>query len=306
MKKLPFFFGLLMIVLMGGGGARAQELLEVELVASEAAVASESDRVNLVPEETRQTIQETKDQDLTETISTKTDDLTLLVEEQELGPLSWHNFLRHQIRTAISHGLPTNIIVILLIFPLVAAIIAFSRHVIGLKGFGIYAPAVLSVVFVSTGVRLGILLFIVVIGCAMLMRALIKRFSLPHLPKTALILWGVSTLVLVILLVAANFSWDMLLKLGIFPLLVIILLSENFMSTELFSSQTQALKLTVETVTMAAVCAMLISSNYLQSIVILNPELTLITTCLIDVLIGRFTGLRLLEYVRFHKLMKKD
>jgi hypothetical protein len=289
---------------------RAQDLAtdSAFLTASDSAeVASASAPVSsLVTPEKKQDLQEAKDKDLTETTSTKTDELTLLVDNQQLGGKSWHNFLRYAIRSAISHGLPANVIVILLMFPLVASIIAFSRHVIGLRGFGIYAPAVLSVVFVSTGVRVGILLFAGVIICAILMRIIIKKFTLPHLPKTALILWGVSTLVLGLLILAARFDLSMLLKLGVFPVLVVILLSENFMETELFSTQAQAIRLTLETIIVAAVCAMIISSTYLQGIVILNPELTLIATCLADVLIGRFTGLRLLEYVRFSQLAKKN
>lgn len=276
-----------------------QQTLDDE--ASQAAIASSSTLVN---PEVKQTIQEKKEQDLTETTGKKTDSLTQYVEDNAATELNWYNWLQFAVRQAISHGLPANIIVLLIMFPLVACLIAFSRHVIGLRGFGIYAPAVLSVAFVSTGIDLGVVVFVIVVFLAILFRNLLKKASLPYLPKTALLLWGTSIGVLVLLLGASLADWQFFLKISIFPLLIIILLSENFMETQLISNSKEALKLTVETILTAIVCALLISNETLQKLVILNPGLTLGLTALANVLIGKFTGLRFLEYLRFKSLLK--
>ena len=47
-----------------------------------------------------------------------------------------------------------------MLFPFIAAIIAGLRHIVGIRGFGIFLPAVLSVVFVSTGTTAGLVLFL--------------------------------------------------------------------------------------------------------------------------------------------------
>jgi len=43
--------------------------------------------------------------------------------------------------------------------PAATALIAASRHLIGLRGFGIFLPAALSVSFVAIGPLLGIVVF---------------------------------------------------------------------------------------------------------------------------------------------------
>ncbi len=88
--------------------------------------------------------------------------LESVLYEHPPKPLAITNFLQHAIRQAIQRGVSANTIVLILLFPLVAAIIAASRQIIGIGGFGIFLPAVLSVVFVSTGIVEGLLLFITI------------------------------------------------------------------------------------------------------------------------------------------------
>lgn len=270
----------------------------------EATLSAEASLSATASDSTKLAIQEKKDQDLTETVSQASDDLATFIQNQTPIELKWYNFLQYYIRSAIQNGLPANIVVLVLMFPLVASLIAFARHVIGLRGFGIYAPAVLSVAFVSTGIPLGIMMFIFVILVAAMIRKLNNKLNLPYLPKTALLLWGISIAVLALLIVAGNFDLTFLMKISIFPLLIIILLSENFMETQLFSNQGEAFRLTLETIIIAILGALLISSQAIQRIVILNPEITLIAIGLIDVLIGSFTGLRLMELWRFRNVAK--
>ena len=265
--------------------------------ASSSASASESARV---------AIQEKREQDVTEVGSQASDSLAAFVKERR-GPIEkkWYNFIQYYTFRAIGQGLPANMVVLVIMFPLVASLIAFARHVIGLRGFGIYAPAVLSVAFVSTGIFRGIIMFIFIILAAVFIRKMTSRLNLPYLPKTALLLWGISIAVLALLVLAGNFDPTFFMRISIFPLLIIILLSENFMETELFSNRGEAVRLTIETLILAIICALIISSVALQKIVILNPEITLIITCIINIAIGRYTGLRLLEFWRFRSVNKK-
>ncbi|MBQ6154896.1 hypothetical protein IJI99_03430, partial [bacterium] len=83
-------------------------------------------------------------------------------------------------------------------------------------------------------------------------------------------------------------------------------LSDIFTSTHLISSTTEAIRLTVETMLLATVAALIIGNNSVQQFVIVNPELTIIVTLIIDILIGRYNGLRFMELFRFKALIKKD
>src|SRR3990172_10122694 len=85
--------------------------------------------------------------------------LEKLLEEQKLGPIWPANPVKYAIRGAVAAGVPANTIVLLLLLPIVAFVIALTRNIIGIRGFGIFLPAALSVVFVATGPIIGIGLF---------------------------------------------------------------------------------------------------------------------------------------------------
>ena len=277
--------------------------LEVE-ESTDSALATDSAEAS-PSAEVVQKIQEKKDQDITETTSKQRSKLFALLEDNPPGPLSWHNFMQHGLRQAVLNGLAANIVVLILLFPIITSIIAASRHLIGLKGFGVYAPAVLSVAFVSTGIITGLSMFITVLVTALISRAAVKKLRLQYLPRTAMLLWGVSVAVLVLLAATSIFGLTTFLTINIFPLLIIMLLSENFMETQLMSSQSQAVRLTLETVLIAIVCSLLISLDSVQTFVLLNPELTIATVALFNVIVGKYSGLRFLEYFRFRSIIER-
>lgn len=242
--------------------------------------------------------------DITETVSPKKDRLTALLDENPPGDLNWTNFMQHAIRRATNNGLPANIVVLIILFPIIASIIAASRHLIGLQGFGVYIPAVLSVAFVSTGITTGIVMFATVLLAATFFRTVFKQMHLQYLPRTALLLWGVSLTTLALLLLTAIFGFSGFLSLNIFPLLIIMLLTENFMETQLMTGRAQTIQLTLETLFIAIVCSLIISNDVMQRTVLLRPELTFALVAAFNLLIGKYTGLRLLEYIRFRSLLE--
>ncbi len=273
--------------------------------ATDAATATDEAEQATASATLEQIVQQKQDADITETAGEQRSKLARYLDENPPGPLSWHNFLQHAIYGAVANGLPANIVVLIILFPVITSIIAASRHLIGLKGFGIYVPAVLSVAFVSTGIGTGMIIFLTVLTAALLFRNLVKRLKLQYLPRAAMLLWGVSVAVLLLIVFAANTGISVLLTLNIFPLLIIMLISENFIETQLMSSQSQAVRLTLETIIIAIICSLVISSEDLQRIVIINPELTILAVAGINILVGKYSGLRLLEYLRFGPLLER-
>ncbi|HYD35867.1 MAG TPA: 7TM domain-containing protein [Vitreimonas sp.] len=249
--------------------------------------------------------EERRNQDITESTGERKSSLAAYLESHPISPLSWHNFLQHSIRRSINNGLPANVLVLILLFPVITSLIAVSRHVIGLKGFGIYTPAVLAVAFVSTGILTGIVLFGVILIAVVIFRPLVKRLELQYLPRTALLLWGVSLFTLLFLVASSLLQTQLFLGISIFPLLIMMLLTENFMETQLTSSQSQAFQLTAETLLIATICSLLVGSEMVQQWVILNPEITIIAVAVFNIIVGHYTGLRLMEYIRFRPLLNE-
>ena len=246
-----------------------------------------------------------KDRDITESGGKQKGELVALLDNTPIQPLAWYNFLQHAIRNAVTKGVPANTIVLILLFPVITAIIAGSRHVIGLRGFGVYTPAVLSVAFVSTGIVSGVILFLVVLAAALLSKKVIQKLRLQYLPRTAMLMWSVSIAIFAFLLLAGEFGMTALYSMSIFTILIIMLLTENFMETQLASSQSEAIQLTLETLILAIFATFIIGSREIQSLVILHPELALLAVAVSNLIVGRYNGLRLLEYFRFRSLLEK-
>lgn len=78
------------------------------------------------------------------------------------------------------------------------------------------------------------------------------------------------------------------------------------MSTQLFSSQKEALSITLETLLIALICAGFISLDFVQQFVLLRPELTILGVAGANILIGKHTGLRILEKVRFSSIIQEE
>ena len=220
------------------------------------------------------------------------------------GPLSPTNFIQVAIRHAVARGVPANTIVLMILFPLIAALVAFARHVIGLQGFGIFTPAVVSVAFLATGVTVGVLLFAAILTIATLARVILKRLKLPSMPRMALLIWFVSLGILAMMLISPTIRLEGLVAINIFPILLLVLLAETFTEVQITRTFRSALELTLETLFLAPLSFFVLSIESLQEWVLVHPETTILAIALLDILIGRYTGLRLLERWRFREILK--
>lgn len=217
--------------------------------------------------------------------------------------LSWTNPLQYLIWRAMERGVPATTLVLVLAFPMAAAIIAASRHLIGLRGFGIFIPAVLAVALVASGIGSGLVLFGAILMMATIGRLVVKRLGLQYLPRMALLLWFVSLGVFGVVAVAPDLGWGKTTAMGIFPVLIMILLTESFMEVQMTKSIRSAVDVTVETMVLALMAAGILSLNLVQRLVLLYPEITVISVAVFDLFMGKYVGLRLKEYVRFKRLV---
>jgi len=207
-------------------------------------------------------------------------------------------FVKHAIENSIVSGVPENTIVLLLLLPIVATVIAGIRQIVGIRGFGIFLPAALSITFVAIGPILGILLFLAIVAISTVVRFVTRKFKLKlqYLPRMALILWFVSLGVLGII-----FTTN--INVSIFPVLILTLLVEDFTKIQLGKSVKTAIGITYQTLILALVSYLLLTYVPFQKMVLNNPEISLLGTLVIDIILGKYLGLRFTEYYRFRKLI---
>ncbi len=112
--------------------ATAEATLSAEVATPSAEVEEASPSAKV-----EEKIQEKTQKDITETTGEVKSKLAQYLDENPLEPLNPFNFVQHAIRRAVDAGVPANMLVLLLLFPIVASFIAISRHILGLRGCGV-------------------------------------------------------------------------------------------------------------------------------------------------------------------------
>lgn len=204
----------------------------------------------------------------------------------------------------VNQGVPQETVVLLLMLPIVATIIAFARQIIGIKGFGIYTPLILSFAFLSTGLKYGLLFFITILSVGTLARFLVKRSRLLYLPRIAIVLALVALAILTIFWLGAYTDRKGLIAASVFAILIMITLVEKFIAAQIERGARKAIILTTETLVLSIICYWVASWLWLQNVVFLYPVWIFLIAIVINIFLGRWTGLRFYEYFRFRELIK--
>ena len=226
------------------------------------------------------------------------DRLQVALEGQNISARHWA-LAGRAIRWAIARGVSANTVVLLLMLPLVASLVALLHYLFGITGYGIFTPAMVAVAFLATGVTGGLALFATILVITALATVMLRKVRLHFWPRRSLVLLAVCLGTGVAMAVSSYFGFLSLANISIFPVLILILVTEEFVRTQLVKSKNQAKTLAIGTLIMAILGASLMSWQRLQVLVILYPEGILLATILLNMLTGRYHGMRLSEIKKF-------
>ena len=243
--------------------------------------------------------------DITEKTEEVVEPLKKLLGEQILGTVWPFNPIKYAIRGAVDAGVPPNTIVLLLLLPGIAALIAATRHLVGIRGFGIFLPAALAIVFVATGPIVGIGLFLVIVVISTGARIALRRLKikLQYLPRMSFILYLVVLGILAVLFAAPLIGQSSLANVSIFPVLFLVLLAEDFSRVQIGKSAKVAVNLATETLILSLLSYVFLTLVSVQKFALLQPEIYILLVAAVDLLMGKYVGLRLMELWRFRKLI---
>ncbi|OGI29414.1 MAG: hypothetical protein A2288_03790 [Candidatus Moranbacteria bacterium RIFOXYA12_FULL_44_15] len=204
----------------------------------------------------------------------------------------------------LQEGVPLETVILILMLPIIATFIAFLRQVVGIKAFGIYTPLIVTFAFLATnGLKYGIAVFISVILTGMLMRFALRPFRLLYLPRVAIMLTAVAILILGVLVVGGGMKRTGLASVSIFPILIMITIVEKFITVQIEKGDRMAIILALETLGISIVGYFIASSNFLIQFLAHYPW-AILATIPINIVLGKWTGLRLTEYWRFKEVIK--
>lgn len=265
-----------------------------EITASNSATASESAKE-------AEEISKIKQQDVTRPEGPEDDQALRLFKQRPAEKLTTTNIMAFLVQASVRSGVPSRTIILILLLPMLATIIAFIRHVIGLPSIGMLVPVALSITLLSTGITAGLILLATIIFGSTFARILLKKVRIMQLPKMALSMFIVSFFLFFTLTVSAMGGILVVKQLSIFPVLLLILLSEQIIAVQQERSVQEMLIISMVTFAIGILGFLLLSSNYLRNTILLYPEYILVLIPL-NIVIGRYFGLRLMEYFRFSSI----
>jgi hypothetical protein len=192
----------------------------------------------------------------------------------------------------------------ILLIPLGALVLSLARNIIGIPTFGIFTPILLSLFFKETSFGFGMLFFTVVVTIGIFERYVLDKFYLLAVPRLSIIL----TLIIMLMLGYSFYNADITSisqkHLSFFPIVIVTLIIErlSIMITE------EGLLNTFKTLLGTLVIVILVYSLYfistLEIFLFTNPEL-LISIIGLQILVGKYKGYRLSEFIRFRDLVKQ-
>lgn len=215
------------------------------------------------------------------------------------------SLLHPLVQFSLDQGIPLETLRFLLLLPFVVTLIAFFRQIVGIKAFGIYTPTLIVFSFLEIGLKYGIAIYVSVILISTLVRFVLKRFRLLSLSRIAITLTIVSFALFFLLLFGASIQRTGFATVSIVPLIIMIVLSEKFISTQMEKNTKIAILISIQTLIISILTLYLVQAPTLTKILFAYPWVILVTMPL-NFFFGRWTGLRLNEYFRFRSLLKNS
>jgi transglutaminase-like putative cysteine protease len=215
----------------------------------------------------------------------------------------WRRPLARMWTRVVRAEVPLGALTLILVLPLIASIVVVARIVVGVETFGMFGPVIVSLAFLTTGLWWGTLIFVVVVGLGVALRVALQRLRLQAVARLAILITLVAAVMAGLTLVGATLGIGPLLNISIFPMVIMSNVIENFAASQVELGTRQAVAITLTTLCLSIVCYLAVDGAGLQSLVLAFPEL-LLGAVAFDVLLGKWRGLRLLEYARFARLAR--
>lgn len=215
------------------------------------------------------------------------------------------NTVRKLMAMAVANGVEPETVVLLVLLPLTATGVSLWHYLVGLSGYGIFMPTMVAITFLVTGISEGVILLVIILLISVLGGSAIKKMKLHFWPARALGLLLISLAVLILMAFSSSLWFD-IGQISIFPVLMMIMLSEEFVRTQLVKSKAEAVKLTVGTLVLAIFGGVIMRLWWVREATLLYPELMIVLMTAINWWIGNYRGMRLVEIGRFGKAIRSE
>ena len=192
----------------------------------------------------------------------------------------------------------------ILLIPLGTLVLSLARNIIGIPTFGVFTPILLTLFFKETSFGFGLLFFFVVILVGIGERYVLDKFYLLAVPRLSIMLTLVIGLMLIYTVFAADISVVSQKHLAFFPIVIVTTNIERLSIMLAEDGLINTLKTMIGTLVISILGFLLYTIPALEMFMFTNPEL-LLTIIGFLILIGKYKGYRLSEFLRFRDLVRQ-
>ncbi|MEO0369392.1 MAG: sugar-transfer associated ATP-grasp domain-containing protein [Pseudomonadota bacterium] len=204
---------------------------------------------------------------------------------------------------ADSLGLSAQATLLILLLPLAALLISFARNVVGVNTFGVFMPMLVALACVNLGLLVGVSAFLAVLLVGFGALLALKPLRLLKIPRLAAVVTIINS-VLILGLVALHQLTDVQLSLlSLYPIIIWSFVADRLSDLVEEREWRTLLAQSLGTLVLVLVCYLCFKSVLLQSLIGTFPQLLLIILAA-QIYVGKWTGIRLSESIRFSELLK--
>ena len=187
---------------------------------------------------------------------------------------------------------------VILLIPLGAFLVVIFRNVVGISTFGTFMPVLIALAFRETELLWGIVLFSLMVGLGLAFRFYLDRLKLLLVPRLASVLIMVVLLMVSLSVVTTKFGMVRALSVALFPMVILTMTIERMSIVWEEKGAGEALKEGMGSLLVATLSYLMMSIRHVEHVMFVFPELLLLLLAG-TLLLGRYTGYRLVEIHRF-------
>jgi len=193
---------------------------------------------------------------------------------------------------------------VLLLVPFGILVIVILRNVVGFTSFGTFAPVLIALAFRETELLRGLALFVLIVSLGLFFRFYLERLRLLLIPRLAAVVTIVVLLMGLISVIGHRLDMDTGLSVSLFPMIIISMVIERMSVVWEERGAWTSIREGIGSLAMAALAYAVMSNELLAYWVRVFPELNLAVLAII-IALGRYTGFRISELIRFRQLDPK-
>ncbi|MEO0981083.1 MAG: UUP1 family membrane protein [Pseudomonadota bacterium] len=193
---------------------------------------------------------------------------------------------------------------VLVTIPVGILLLVFLRQFIGLQTLGTFMPVLIGIAFRETALLTGVFLFTLLVVLGLTVRFYLERLRLLLVPRLAVVLVFIVMCMAGFTIMMASGGQRLGLSISLFPMVILTMTIERMSIVWEEYSAEEAIKQGLGSLAVAAVSYLAMTHPQVEYLMFTFPELLLVIMALC-LLMGKYTGLRLSELIRFRELAGK-